>query len=42
MESLFTGNDRNEEREYLQDKNNAWTGGSMDVQSGRNGQIAVS
>jgi hypothetical protein len=37
-----TENDRDEQKEYLQHKHNAWAGGSLDVSDGRNGNIAVS
>jgi len=42
LELLLTGNDRNEEKNYLQHKNNAWIGGSLDAIDSKNGNIAVS
>lgn len=42
LELFLTGNDRNKEKKYLQHKNNAWAGGSLDVIDGKNGNIAVS
>jgi hypothetical protein len=42
LELLLTGNDLNEEKKYLQHKNNAWAGGSLDVIDGKSGNIAVS
>jgi hypothetical protein len=42
LELLLTGNDLNKTEKYLQHKNNAWAGGSLDVIDGKNGNIAVS
>jgi hypothetical protein len=39
---LFAGNDQNTQSNYLQHKDNAWIGGSVDVMGGRNGHITVS
>jgi hypothetical protein len=39
---LLTGNERNNEGKYLQYKNYAWTGSSMEAMGENNGQIAVS
>lgn len=42
LELLLTGNDRDEEKKYLQHKHNLWAGGSLDVIDSKNGNIAVS
>lgn len=39
---LFSGNSYNNESKYLQHKDNAWIGGSVEAVAGKNGQIAVS
>jgi len=42
LELFLTEIGRNKEKKYLQEKNNAWIGGSLDVIDSMNGSIAVS